>query len=133
MLTAPRRTQKLATSDYGRSIAADTTIYQGAMVALDAAGNALPAGAVGTSSNAVGVAKETASNAGGAAGDKKVTTERGAFLFDNLAGDPVTAPMVDQACYVVDDHTVAATAGAGARRVAGKVFAVEPGGVWVEI
>ena len=48
-------------------VAADTWIFNGSMVALDASGNALPAAPTGTVMR--GVALDEADNTGGAAGD----------------------------------------------------------------
>ena len=128
MLTKARATQKLATTDYARPVLADATIYRGAMVSASGAGFAPAADTLG---DVVGVAKETADNTGGATGDKKVLVEKGIYLFDNKSDDPVPVTAVGDDCYATDDHTVAATQ-TGTLPIAGRVFAVEANGVWVE-
>ena len=60
-----------------------TTIYQGALVALDASGNAIP-GKKAESLTAVGRAEETVTNTG-ADGELVIRVARGVFVFDNTA------------------------------------------------
>lgn len=112
-------------------IAANTTIFQGGLTCINAAGWAVP-GAVATTLKAIGVAEETVVN-GAVAGASKVKTKRGTFLFKNKADDLVTKVEVDSDCYIVDDETVAKTDGTDTRSVAGKVFDVDDLGVWVTI
>ena len=87
-----------------------TTIYQGALVALDASGYAIP-GKKAESLTAVG---------------------RGVFVFDNTAtaANKITAAHVLKPCYMEDDHTV--TALATGASVAGTVIRVDDEGVAVE-
>jgi hypothetical protein len=106
-------------------VAADTHIYSGAMVALDAAGNAIPAIPTGTVMR--GVALAEADNTGGAAGDESVDIESGPFLVANDGSIDRTHIGTD--IYVVDDNTV----GAAGTLVAGKCLDVTPLGVVVEI
>lgn len=60
-----------------------TTIYQGALVALDASGYAIP-GKKAESLTAVGRAEETVTNTG-ADGELVIRVARGVFVFDNTA------------------------------------------------
>ncbi len=113
-------------------IAANTRINQGAMVAINAAGYAVPAAA--TAANVtIGRCDETADNTGGAAGAINVRTRRGIFQFGNsAAGDLIARTEIGKTVYVVDDQTVAKTDNAAARPAAGKCFDVDAQGVWVE-
>lgn len=114
-------------------IKAATTIFQGSLVCLDAAGWAVP-GATATTLIARGKAKATVSNAGGANGDQSIETERGIFRFENsAAGDLIARTEIGKDCYVVDDQTVAKTHGGNTRSIAGKVEDVDGQGVWVRI
>lgn len=117
-------------------VAAATVIYGGALVALNAAGCAVP-GSAATGLKAVGRAEERADNPG-VAGEKTVTVKRGVFLFANSAGaDEIKVKNIGDVCYIVDDATVALTAAvasdAPTRSAAGAVYFVEPDGVWVQI
>lgn len=106
-------------------VAAATTIYSGAMVALNAAGDAIPAIPTGVIMR--GVALEEADNETGAAGDVAVPTERGPFLVANDGSLDRTHIGTD--VYVVDDNTV----GDAGTLVAGKCLDVLDAGVVVEI
>ena len=103
-----------------------TTIYQGALVALDASGYAIP-GKKAESLTAVGRAEET-----GADGELVIRVARGVFVFDNTAtaANKITAAHVLKPCYMEDDHTV--TALATGASVAGTVIRVDDEGVAVE-
>ena len=87
-----------------------TTIYQGALVALDASGYAIP-GKKAESLTAVGRAEETVTNTG-ADGELVIRVARGVFVFDNTAtaANKITAAHVLKPCYMEDDHTVTALA-----------------------
>lgn len=113
-------------------VAASTAIFQGALVAVNAAGYAVP-GSVSTTLKAAGRAEETIDNSAGAAGALSVTVKRGVFKFKNSASDACVQANVLGDCFIVDDETVAKTDGASARSKAGKLLEVEATGVWVEI
>lgn len=100
-----------------------TTIYQGALVALDADGYAIP-GKKAENLTAVGRAEETVANAG-ADGELVVRVARGVFVFDNTAtsANKITAAHVLKPCYMEDDHTVTGRS-PRARPVAGIVVRV---------
>ena len=131
-LTSSRNTLKRGRNLLVAPLAAATVIHLGALVALNAAGNAVP-GSVSNALKAAGRAQFTANNAGGAAGAMKIEIERGVFRFVNHGADPVTQADVLSDCYIVDDQTVAKTHATNTRSRAGKVLEVDDGGVWVEI
>ena len=132
-LAAERGTKSRDGKTFTRGVAAAVKIYQGALVALTAAGYATP-GAVATTLKADGVALATVDNATGSAGDKSIDIEKGVFQFKNSAsGDLITIADVENDCFIVDDETVAKTNETNTRSVAGKVKAVDADGVWVEI
>jgi len=131
-LTADRDTPERDGVDFSFPVAAATKIYAGALVALNAAGDAVP-GATATTLTAVGRADEQVDNTG-AAGDKVVAVRKGVFRFGNsAAGDAITKAEIGADAYIVDDETVAGTDGTGTRSVAGKIVDVDADGVWVEI
>ncbi|MGI6542961.1 MAG: hypothetical protein ACOX44_07870 [Limnochordia bacterium] len=114
-------------------VAAGVRIHLGALVAVDADGNAVPA-ANTEGLRAVGRADEAVDNRDGAAGSAKVQVRRGVFLWWNDSALPVTPGMVYQECFIRDDETVRARdedAGA-ANPIAGRVIEVADDGVWVE-
>ncbi len=111
-------------------VAAATTIYQGAMVGCNAAGDLVPfTTAVGIQLQ--GRAEEQVVNAG-AAGAKSCRVRRGCFLWANAAGgDAVLAANRNDIVYGLDDQTVTITA--TGRSVAGLVDEVTAAGVWVHM
>ena len=107
-----------------------TTIYQGALVALDASGYAVP-GSKAATLTAAGRAEETVANTG-ADGEVSIRVARGVFVFDNATdAGKLTAAHVLKPCYIADDQTVTATADGAS--VAGLVIRVDDAGVAVEI
>lgn len=131
-LTTDRRTARRDNRDYSDPMAANTTIFKGALVMLDAAGNATK-GAAAAGQIARGVAKETKTN-GAVAGVEKIATEAGTFRFANsAAGDLIARAEIGDDCYIVDDQTVAKTNGGATRSIAGKIIDVDASGVWVAV
>lgn len=107
-------------------------IFSGALVALNA-GYAAP-GATATGRIVVGVAQQTVDNTAGADGAKRVRVFAGVFQLKNSsAGDLIAQADVGADCFMVDDETVAKTNGGSTRSRAGKVIAVDSGGVWVQL
>lgn len=106
-------------------VAAAVHIFNGAMVALNAAGFAVPA--VPAAASMRGVALNEADNTQGAAGDSIVDIERGPFLVAN--DGTIDRTHIGGDVYVVDDNTV----GDAGTLVAGKCLDVTPEGVTVEI
>lgn len=132
MLTNGRATARRALLLTAVALAAATTVFEGGMVAVNAAGYMVPAGAVGAK-RIVGVARDTYDNSAGVDGDLTGDVERGCSQFDNSAGvDAITAASINRPCYAVDDHTVALTSNGGARLYAGIIIAVDANGVWVD-
>lgn len=125
----PRRENKLASYP----VAAAATLYAGGMVSLLTTGGwAVPAGTA-DSGLAVGVAIESVSG-DGTNGLNLVTVERDCFRFLNSsAGDAITHADIGNACYIVDDETVAKTDDSGARAIAGLIADVDADGVWVVV
>jgi len=108
-------------------------IYEGAIVVLDSSGYAKP-GVTGTGLIAVGRSEEQIDNTNGQSGDLYVKVKRGVFRYANsLAADLITIAQVGDACYIVDDFTVAKTSGTNTRSVAGEIANVDADGVWLEI
>lgn len=111
---------------------AGVKIFQGAMVAIDSSGNAMPAGLLaGGSVRAIGVAAATFDNTGGAAGAIECEVLLGVFKLANNAGELVTRASVGALCYVLDDQTVSLTNGTNTRPNAGIVQHVDSDGVRV--
>lgn len=106
-----------------------TTIYQGAIVAIDANGYAIP-GKKAADLKAAGRAEETVENKGGD-GDAVIRVSRGTFVFENSTSGKIAAADVLGLCYMEDDQTVTKT-GTGAS-VAGLVIRVDDEGVAVEM
>jgi hypothetical protein len=131
-LSATRSTLKRAVlwqTDVETGQKSGTTIWQGAMVVLNA-GMLAPA-TTATGLVVVGRAQYTSVNAG-ADGSVSAKAETGIFKWGNSsAGDAITAADRGKDCYIVDDQTVAKTDGTGTRSRAGEIFEVDTDGVWV--
>lgn len=127
-LTADRNTPIRANEVFGRPVAADTVIFAGALVCLNAAGNAVP-GAEATGLTADGRADSHADNAGGGIGDQVVEVRKGTFRWAN-AGN-ITRANIGDTAYIDDDQTVTATS--TDRSAAGVIVDVDDEGVWVRI
>ena len=131
-LTEARDTTEIANGAkyISAPVKGSTIIYQGAIVALDANGYAIP-GKKAESLTAVGRAEETVEN-GGADGELVIRIARGVFVYDNTStsANKITQAHVLKPCYMEDDHTV--TALATGASVAGIVIRVDDEGVAVE-
>lgn len=130
-LSKERDTRAQGASIRTAPIAAGAVVYQGALAVIDA-GYAKP-GATALDLIALGRARATYDNTGGANGALTGEFDVGVFLYRNAAADPIAQADLGKDCYVVDDETVAKTSGGATRSGAGKVRGVEPAGVWVEI
>lgn len=128
-LTNVRDTSELGGKYIALPVKGTTTIYQGAIVAVDANGYAIP-GKKAASLKAAGRAEETVENKGGD-GDAVIRVSRGTFVFENSTSGKITAADVLSLCYMEDDQTVTKT-GMGAS-VAGLVIRVDDEGVAVEM
>lgn len=131
MLTDARDTTEIAQGAryLGLPVKANTTIYQGGIVALDATGMAVP-GSKSAGLTAAGRAEETVQNTG-ADGDATIRVKRGVFVYGNSADNPVTTEHLLKMCYLEDDCTVSSSADGSS--VAGKVIRIDPDGIAVEI
>ena len=148
-LTSSRNTPEMA--DGGRirvvNVEANTTIYLGSMVAINAAGNAVPASATTTTANALkvigrgeyvvnGIPAQIAANNPGVAGAMQIAVRKGVFMYSQDTS--ITAAAVGSPCFALDDNNVTATdraSGASVQQyaVAGEVVAVDVSGeVWVD-
>lgn len=89
-------------------VKASTYIAEGAIVAIDSSGNALPAGLTASGTvRIVGVAEATADNSTGIAGAISVIVRRGCFSYANdTAGNACVAANVGAQVYAHDDHTI---------------------------
>ena len=114
-------------------MAASAHGYQGSMVALNQAGNLVPASA-DASLRVVGVLEDEADNSTGSAGDVSGKPVRGAYYMANSSStDAITDSDLGRPCFVVDDNTVARTSALGVRPVAGRILGVDDAGVLVEV
>lgn len=128
-LSSSRIAPQILGAQYNVPVAADTKIYGGALVCLDANGRAVP-GDEDDGLRALGVADALADNTGGAAGDIYVRVRSGIFGFVNSAdADAVTVADVGETCYVVDDQTIAKTSAGGTRSPAGSVKMIDATGM----
>lgn len=131
-LAADRNTPRRSGDEVNLGLAASTKIYAGSIACRNASGYAVP-GSVATTLKALGMATEQVDNSAGAAGAKSVQIAKGVYKFGNSAStDLLTIADIGNDCYIVDDQTVAKTNGTSTRSVAGKVFAVDTDGVWVQ-
>jgi hypothetical protein len=148
-LTNSRNTPEMA--DGGRirviNVEANTTIFLGSMVAVNASGNAVPASATTTTANALkvigraeyvvnGAPAQNAVNNPGAAGAIQIAVRKGVFMY--AQDSSLTAAAVGSACFALDDNSVTANdraSGAEVQQyaVAGEVVAIDASGeVWVD-
>ena len=95
-------------------LAADAVIEIGGLVALNAAGNAVPAAAAVTG-HVIGRASESVDNTDGDAGDKEVIVKRGIFGCANSATDTLAITHVGKMVYAetpdIVEHTGTCQAG----------------------
>lgn len=134
-LTKDKAVGSRAGTEWADPVAAGMRIYRGALVALDAAGHAVPGGD-GSGVRIRGLALySSADNSAGSAGDARIETRSGeAFFFVNSDGaDEITRAEIGSDVFVVDDQTVAKTDGGGARILAGTCVQIAENGVWVKL
>lgn len=131
-LTQDRNTRRRDGGLIEPPVAGGARIFTGALVAINAAGLAVP-GATSTTLVGAGAALAPADNTLGAAGALRVRVDRRPARFANsAAADAITLADLGKDCFIVDDQTVAKTNGAGTRSRAGKVYDVDADGVWVD-
>ena len=128
-LTEARDTREIAAGGvhYTRefTVASGSTVYAGAITAVNSSGKAIPATSAGAIV-VIGRAENTAS-----AGET-VKTRSGMFLYNPVSSGAIAVTDVNKKCYVADDNTVTLTSGSSAV-VAGVVRDVISGGVVAEI
>ncbi|MCM1161501.1 MAG: hypothetical protein NC412_09785 [Roseburia sp.] len=120
--------EKLDSTNLMIPVAANTSITEATMVAINEDGYAVTAS---KAENLVvaGCAMRFADNSSGAAGAEMVHVRRGAFVWDNDGTINSTDILKD--AYVSDGKTVTITATESSR--AGKILAVDSDGVTVEM
>jgi len=130
-LTQDRNTPQRSGNMVTLALAAAAVIHAGSLVAINAAGNAVPA-ADTAGLKVVGRALAAVDNSAGIAGALSVTVDR--LLVFKLANSGV-APVLPANLFgnvmVADDQTVAATSTNSI--IAGVAIQIDPDGVWVEI
>lgn len=130
-LAQDRNTPERAAVSWEFPVAAAVKCFAGALAVLDSSGNVKPA-VTATGLIAVGRFEELADNTLGAAAAIKAKGKRGTFRWNNSAdADLITKAEIGDACYIVDDQTVAKTDGSSTRSKAGIVADVDAQGVWV--
>jgi len=104
-------------------VEANTTVYLGSMVALNANGNAVPASSVaglklvGRADTVLnGIPGQDAVNNPGAAGAMSIVTRRGVFMYGVNDGS-IGAAQVGLIAFAVDDNSVSVSDGSGATTV----------------
>jgi hypothetical protein len=138
-LIADRKTDKLAPEDVAYPVLlkypveASTNIYGGALVAINAAGNAVPASAIGAL-KCVGRAERQCLNqatggtispdgiANGNAGSILVTVRQGVYYFNINADSTITKASFGANVYASDDNTVSLSDAGGTRPYAGWII-----------
>ena len=135
-LTADRHTPEREGGTYSYPIASNTLCYAGGLATVNASGYVRPGTVDGASPTSVTVGRfcRRYDNRTAAEQINQATVaevEYGIFRWDNYVTDPVTVASILDPCYVLDDHTVAATSATNTRTVAGTVMAVDSDGVWV--
>lgn len=131
---ADRPTAEREARTYVDPMAAAVKINAGALVVLDASGNAKP-GVTGTGLIARGRAEVAADNTLGAAGALTARTKSGCFAF--ATDGSIARTNIGKTVYIVDDQTLAATDGSATRSAAGVLKDLEGSGstatAWVQV
>jgi hypothetical protein len=142
-LTQDRDTPQLGSAPtpvkIGIGVEANTLIYKGVMVGVDASGWLVDGAAAGAVLIAGCSAQRTDNTTGNLFGNSGLANGvvsnvfQGVFKFNNGTGaDVIAQANVGQPCYVVDNQTVGLT-GANARLYAGTIMQVDSDGIWVEM
>lgn len=125
-LAADRPTPYREEKRFSFPCAAAKTFFHGAIVFLDASGNAEPATAA-TGKKAAGRCNKYLVSTIAAA--ERIEVEAGCFRYAN--GSSITKANIGQLCYADDDQTVVLSP--VGRSAVGKIVDVDTYGVWVEI
>lgn len=129
-LTSGRNTVEVVGRTLVLPVKGNTKIFEGALVAIDSTGFAIP-GKKAAGLITAGRAEEFIDNTGGADGAKLIKVRRGTFKYSNDSTTPVTEKDLLKDCYIVDDETVTITEIGTSK--AGKVIGLENGEVIIEI
>lgn len=131
--TQDRSTQSVIGQLRAFGVEAGARIYAGTLVCLNAAGN-LTKGATSATLKCVGIAERAYDNTTGGAGAITGETRIGVFgpFANSAAADLITPLDIGNACFMVDDSTVAKTNGGATRSAAGAVWSVEAAGVYIK-
>ena len=130
-LTKDRNTKRtLIDRTFPAPVAADTIIFQGAQVARNRDGFAVPA-ADEPGFVVLGRAERQVDNRGGLDGERVIPVARGVFLWDNAPADGIDQLDLGMEAFVVDDHVVGKLAATAEGIVAGIVDQVTEDGIWV--
>lgn len=131
--TQNRNTPSVSGHRRGYPVAAAALCLAGTIAVVDASGFVRP-GVTDLDLVAVGIFESLIDNSAGADGEQTAEVLRGfARLENSTAADEITAADIGQACFIVDNQTVAKTDGEGTRSIAGIVDSVDEVGVWVLI
>jgi hypothetical protein len=127
--TQPIDTPERFGSVINHPVAAATSLFAGAMIALSATGFAVKASNT-AGLKVVGRAEQSIDNSAGANGDLDITAKLGVFRYANSATAPIAAADVGKWAYVEDDTTVALNTTNKVK--AGRIVAIDADGVWVD-
>jgi hypothetical protein len=129
-VTAARKTDERAGKQISQPVEEAVVIHKGSMVALNAAGFAVPV-TEATTLNSAGMAEESVDNTDGADGDVRVTIRYGVFKWTNAsAGDAIARADIGNNAYGVDNDTVSDVA--TGRSIVGTIVDIDAdGGIWV--
>lgn len=129
-VTAARKTEERAGKQFSYPVEEGVVIHKGSMVALNAAGFAVPV-TESTALNGAGMAEESVDNTDGADGAVRVTIRYGCFKWTNgTSGDAIVRADVGSNAYGVDNSTVSDVA--TGRSIVGTIVDIDTdGGIWV--
>lgn len=116
---------------YGYPMKGATRIFARTLVAVTAAGLAIPAGTAGAVA-VVGFASHHADNRDGADSAGAVNAERGVLPF-TFGGTAPTFADIGATVYAVDDDTVSLDSSSGTRLAAGTLDGIEGSTFWVRV
>lgn len=111
---------------------ANAVVYQGGMVAVDATGYGVDAGA-STAYQVVLIATESVDNTGGSSGAVGVNCYEAEAYFANSSTSACDQTCLGNHVYVEDDQTLAKTNETSTLSVAGRCTGFDSGGVWVRL
>lgn len=120
--------EKLSAMNIVVPVAANVTINEAEIVAINTDGYAVPASKA-EGMTVAGCSLEYVDNATGSDGDTTVHVRRGTFVWNN--DGTIKETDILKSCYVSDKNTVTLTAEGSSK--AGTILAVDPDGVTVDM